>query len=83
MMRRIVLAKRPEGHPALEDFRLEEAAMPEPGAGEMLIRVVWLTLDPYMRGRMDDAKSYAAPVPIGGTMEGGNFGKQLVKVGAE
>jgi NADPH-dependent curcumin reductase CurA len=45
--------------------------MPEPGAGEMLIRVIWLSLDPYMRGRMDDAKSYATPVPIGGTMEGG------------
>ena len=46
MMQRIVLAKRPEGHPSLEDFRLEEMPMPEPGAGEMLIRVVWLTLDP-------------------------------------
>ncbi len=71
MMQRIVLAKRPEGHPVPEDFRLEQAPMPEPGAGEMLIRVIWLTLDPYMRGRMDDAKSYAAPIPIGGTMEGG------------
>jgi NADPH-dependent curcumin reductase CurA len=71
MMQRIVLAKRPDGHPALADFRLEDAPMPEPGAGEMLIRVIWLSLDPYMRGRMDDAKSYSAPVPIGGTMEGG------------
>lgn len=70
-MRRVVLAKRPDGHPTLEDFRLEQAPMPEPGAGEMLIRVIWLSLDPYMRGRMDDAKSYAAPVPIGGAMEGG------------
>ena len=71
MMQRIVLAKRPEGHPKPEDFRLEDMPMPMPGAGEMLIRVIWLTLDPYMRGRMDDAKSYSAPVPIGGTMEGG------------
>ncbi len=70
-MQRIVLAKRPEGHPTHENFRLEEMEMPSPGAGEMLIRVVWLTLDPYMRGRMDDAKSYSAPTPIGGTMEGG------------
>jgi NADPH-dependent curcumin reductase CurA len=71
MMQRIVLAKRPEGHPKPEDFRLEDMPMPVPGAGEMLIRVIWLTLDPYMRGRMDDAKSYSAPVPVGGTMEGG------------
>jgi NADPH-dependent curcumin reductase CurA len=71
MMRRIVLARRPEGQPTQEDFRLEDAPMPEPDAGEMLVRVIWLTLDPYMRGRMDDAKSYASPVPVGGTMEGG------------
>jgi NADPH-dependent curcumin reductase CurA len=71
MMQRIVLAKRPVGHPKLGDFRLEDAPIPEPGAGEMLVRVIWLSLDPYMRGRMDDAKSYSAPVPIGGTMEGG------------
>ena len=50
-MQRIVLARRPEGHPTHENFRLEEMAMPSPGAGEMLIRVVWLTLDPYMRGQ--------------------------------
>jgi len=75
MMRRIVLEKRPEGHPTPENFRLEEAPMPEPGAGEMLVRIIWLTLDPYMRGRMDDAKSYSAPVPIGGTMEGGTVGQ--------
>ncbi len=75
MMRRIVLEKRPEGHPTPENFRLEEAPIPEPGAGEMLVRIIWLTLDPYMRGRMDDAKSYSAPVPIGGTMEGGTVGQ--------
>lgn len=70
-MQRIVLASRPKGHPALANFRLEEAPMPAPGEGEILVRVIWLSLDPYMRGRMDDAKSYAASVPIGGTMEGG------------
>lgn len=70
-MRRIVLASRPDGHPVPENFRLEEAPIPDPGPGEILVRVTWLSLDPYMRGRMDDAKSYAAPVPIGGTMEGG------------
>jgi len=70
-MRRVVLAERPKGHPTPANFRLEEAPMPEPGEGEVLVRVIWLSLDPYMRGRMDDAKSYAAPVPIGGAMEGG------------
>jgi NADPH-dependent curcumin reductase CurA len=76
-MTRIVLAKRPRGHPTLDDFRLEETPMPQPGDGEMLLRVVWLTLDPYMRGRMDDAKSYATPVPLGGTMEGGTVAQVM------
>ena len=68
---RIALAGRPKGAPTLDHFRLESDPMPVPGKGEFLVRVLWLSLDPYMRGRMDDAKSYAAPVPIGGTMEGG------------
>jgi len=76
-MQRIVLAKRPEAAPRPENFRLEEVPMPEPGAGEILVRVLWLSLDPYMRGRMDDTKSYAAPVPIGGTMEGGCVARVL------
>ncbi len=70
-MKRIVLAKRPDGRPAPDCFRLEEAPVPEPGEGEMLVRVIWLSLDPYMRGRMDETKSYSRPVPVGGTMEGG------------
>ena len=69
-MKRIVLARRPQGKPTDADFRLEEAPVPSPGPGEFLARTIWLSLDPYMRGRMDDAKSYAAPVPVGGTMEG-------------
>ena len=63
-MQRVVLAARPEGAPKPSDFRLETCEIPKPGAGEMLVRVIWLSLDPYMRGRMDDAKSYAQPVPI-------------------
>ena len=70
-MQRVALASRPEGHPVPENFRLEEGPVPAPGEGEILVRVIWLSLDPYMRGRMDEAKSYARPVPIGGTMEGG------------
>ncbi|WP_346897422.1 NADP-dependent oxidoreductase [uncultured Roseibium sp.] len=70
-MKRIALAARPKGAPSLDDFRLEDVPMPIPGEDEVLARVLYLSLDPYMRGRMDDAKSYAAPVEIGATMEGG------------
>ncbi len=69
--RRIVLASRPVGEPKLSDFRLEELPVPKPDSGEVLLRTKWLSLDPYMRGRMSDAPSYAKPVEIGGVMEGG------------
>lgn len=69
-MRRVVLAARPKGSPVPGDFRLETQALPSPGPGQFLARTLWLSLDPYMRGRMDDVQSYAAPVPLGGTMEG-------------
>lgn len=68
--RRIVLAERPKGMPDENTLRLEETEVPEPGAGEMLLRTNHLSLDPYMRGRMNDAKSYATPVEIGGVMTG-------------
>src|SRR5438105_2798691 len=68
--RQIVLAARPHGQPQLSDFRLEETAVPTPSAGQVLLRVQYLSLDPYMRGRMDDRKSYAKPVPLGGVMDG-------------
>ncbi|KZL25967.1 NADP-dependent oxidoreductase [Pseudovibrio sp. WM33] len=69
--RQIVLAERPVGAPTSKNFRLEEAAIPTPGEGEILLRTVYLSLDPYMRGRMSDAKSYADPVEIGDAMVGG------------
>ena len=69
--KRIVLASRPVGEPKSSDFRIEEVPLPTPGPGEVLLRTIWLSLDPYMRGRMSDGPSYAAPVPIGGVMEGG------------
>ncbi|MBE7203205.1 MAG: NADP-dependent oxidoreductase, partial [Parafilimonas terrae] len=65
MNRRIVLASRPHGEPRPENFRLEDVPVPQPGPGQVLLRTRWLSLDPYMRGRMSDAKSYAAPVEIG------------------
>ena len=70
-MKRIVLARRPKGEPVPADFRLEEDAIPSCPECGILVRVLWQSLDPYMRGRMDESKSYAKSVPIGGTMEGG------------
>ncbi|MBL0692985.1 NADP-dependent oxidoreductase [Comamonas sp. JC664] len=69
--RRIVLAARPEGRPTPENFRVEDAAAAEPGEGEVLLKVLYLSLDPYMRGRMSAAKSYAAPLGLGEVMIGG------------
>ncbi len=69
-MTRVLLAARPVGAPRRGDFRIERAPAPAPGTGAFLARTLWLSLDPYMRGRMDDAKSYAPPVPLGGLMEG-------------
>ncbi len=76
-MQQIVLASRPDGAPKPENFRLETTDIPSPAAGEVLVEVTYMSLDPYMRGRMDDAKSYAAPVPIGGKMEGGSVGRVI------
>ncbi|UJF21639.1 NADP-dependent oxidoreductase [Shewanella sp. OMA3-2] len=68
--RRIVLASRPQGEPTAENFRLETVSKPTPQSGEVLLRAVYLSLDPYMRGRMNDAKSYADPVGIDEVMVG-------------
>src|SRR6201995_6035425 len=69
--KRIVLASRPVGEPKPSDFRIEDVPVPTPGEGQVLLRTIWLSLDPYMRGRMADGPSYATPVPIGGVMEAG------------
>lgn len=73
--RRWVLASRPHGEPRAENFRLEEGDIPQPGDGELLLRTVYLSLDPYMRGRMSDAPSYAEPVAVGATMTGGTVSR--------
>ena len=75
--KRIVLASRPVGEPKPSDFRTEEVPVPTPGDGEVLLRTIWLSLDPYMRGRMNDGPSYAAPVPIGGVMEAGTVNEVI------
>jgi NADPH-dependent curcumin reductase CurA len=68
--RQILLASRPHGEPTPDDFRLVESEVPEPGAGEMLLRTIYLSLDPYMRGRMNAEVTYARPVEVGQVMEG-------------
>jgi hypothetical protein len=69
--RRIVLAARPVGEPTAATLRLEASPVPKAGVGEMLLRTQYLSLDPYMRGRMSDAPSYAPPVELGAVMVGG------------
>lgn len=76
--RRIVLAARPKGKPHASDFRLEEMPMPTPGPGQVLLGVQYLSLDPYMRGRMDDRKSYVKPVQVGDAMPGENIARVLI-----
>ena len=68
--RRIVLARRPKGAPSAEDFRLESEPVPVPGPSQVLLRTRYLSLDPYMRGRMNEGRSYVAPVALGAPMTG-------------
>lgn len=74
---RIVLASRPTGEPTQENFRTETVPLPELADGEVLLQTRYLSLDPYMRGRMNDAKSYAAGVGIGEPMVGGTVSRVL------
>ena len=69
--RQILLKSRPDGPPTPGNFELVATPRPEPGRGEFLARTIYLSLDPYMRGRMNAEKTYADPVPVGGVMEGG------------
>jgi NADPH-dependent curcumin reductase CurA len=73
--RQITLAARPVGFPQESDFELVETPVPEPGPGQVLVRSQWLSLDPYMRGRMDEGKSYAKPVAVDEVMGGGTVGE--------
>ncbi|EGQ8086875.1 NADP-dependent oxidoreductase [Vibrio vulnificus] len=81
--RQIVLASRPVGAPTAENFALKQSDIPTPAQGEMLLRSVYLSLDPYMRGRMSDAKSYAEPVGIDEVMVGGTVCQVEVSKHAE
>jgi NADPH-dependent curcumin reductase CurA len=75
MNKQVLLASRPTGEPSPENFDIVQSPMPEAGEGEIVVRTIYLSIDPYMRGRMDDAKSYAASVQIGDVMTGGVVGQ--------
>jgi NADPH:quinone reductase len=75
--RQIRLMNRPRGEPSESDFKLVEAPIPAPKEGELLVQALYLSLDPYMRGRMSDRASYAKPVEIGDVMTGGVVGRVL------
>ena len=73
--RRVVLAARPAGMPEESDFRVEQAEVGEPGPGEVLVRVLFASVDPYQRGRMSEARSYAAPLQIGDVITSQSLGE--------
>jgi len=75
--KRFVLASRPTGEPTPANFRLEDAPLPTLGDGEVLVRHHYLSLDPYMRGRMNEGKSYAQPQPLNAVMVGGTVGEVI------
>ncbi len=75
MNRQITLAARPEGFPKESDFALVEGDVPAPGPGEVLVRSQWLSVDPYMRGRMSSTRSYAKPTEVGEPMTGQAVGE--------
>ena len=75
--RRIVLARRPQGKVSTDDFRLEEAPVPQPQDGQVLVRNRFLSIDPYMRGRLDDVRSYTAPQKLDEVMGGGTAGEVI------
>ena len=68
---KIVLKSRPEGFPSIDNFSITEEEISELQYGQVVVEVIWLSLDPYMRGRMSAAKSYALPIEIGEVITGG------------
>jgi NADPH-dependent curcumin reductase len=75
--RRVLLASRPSGWVSEANFRIEEGPVPQPAEGEVLVKNLWLSLDPYMRGRMSDARSYVKAVELGEVMVGQTVGEVL------
>lgn len=81
--REIRLAARPEAEPGPEHFELVEVPVPEPGPGEVLVRNLWMSVDPYMRGRMWDRPSYVPPFEVGAALDGGAVGEVVAGDGGE
>lgn len=75
--REVRLRTRPEALPGVEDFELVEVEVPDPGDGEVLVRNEFMSVDPYMRGRMREEPSYAAPWAVGEVMQGGAVGRVI------
>ncbi|MBT5318615.1 MAG: NADP-dependent oxidoreductase, partial [Chloroflexi bacterium] len=73
--RQWVLKSRPDGMPKESDLELIETPIPETRHGELLVKNLWMSIDPYMRGRLRDGPSYAEPVPIGGVLQGESVGR--------
>ena len=73
--RRIVLRSRPVGAPSVDNFRLEEVTVPNPSAGQILMRTLYLSLDPYMRGRIGGGSAFATPVTVGEVIAGGTVSR--------
>src|SRR5580658_11239098 len=73
--REIRLASRPKGWPTPENFTLTQVALAEPDEGQVLVKNLYMSVDPYMRGRMNDVKSYAPPFQIGQALDGGAVGE--------
>ena len=80
---RIVLARRPHGEPTASDLPLETTELPAPTNGQALLETLWLSLDPYMRGRMDEGPSYAPAMEVGDTIVGGTVSRVLECPGGE
>ena len=76
--KKVILKKRPVGFPKLDDFDFHKENIEEAKYGEVIIKVLWLSLDPYMRGRMSAAKSYALPIKIGSVITGGAVGEVVL-----
>lgn len=77
-VREIRLKSRPVGLPVADNFELASVELPAPGAGEVQVKNLWMTVDPYMRGRMNDVKSYVPPFALGKVLEGGAIGEVTV-----
>src|SRR5215470_4599807 len=81
--RSVILRRRPHGAPSRDDFEIREDAIPSPAAGEVVTRTIWLSIDPYMRGRLREQQTYAQPVNPGEVMTGETVGEVIASAHAD